>query len=391
MTKLPMTGAEAFSRPVDTTIERESPPEDNGGSKLKRHGIEFDRINRVAPGESLRADAGTLNLLQPGVHKLREHKRLIDNNRVGIVGEAGARETTIRGPADRWLVPFVVRSDDGFLLEDINFDQRKDTTSAVAVKMFVGDRLEVHDIRFRGQVPNENTSPENAEGYLMAPHVTDPDGTGNLVGIDSRARGIVGDYPVGNGHGYIGPGHRGTMWIRENYIEGSAMHSWYASRSNGTVHVRGGTFKNNVNTQLRLSRDSTVKGAKILIDAPQSRFLDPDGRKQNVRGIRWERAKWNGSSGGLIENCRLICRSGVLGQGLIAVDGSAGELIIRGCELHNTTDGYRNIVAEEIGDNYRDTEPPGDEWVRVEGCSLSGGGGQPLVTDRRGSVDVSVD
>ena len=373
-------------------VKRDSskPPRSTAPSPdLTRYGITFDRINRVAPDEDIDGQEGTLNLLEPGVHELHEHKRLIGNDRVGIVGEAGARETTIRGPVDKWFVPFVARSDDGFLLEDVTFDQRQDNTSGVAIKMFVGDGLEVHDIRFRGRVPNERTSPEAAEGYLMTPHITNPDGMGNLVGIDSRARGIIGDYPVGNGHGYIGPAHRGTMWIRDNHIEGSAMHSYYASRSRGTVHVRGGTFKNNVNTQLRLSRDSTVKGASIVIDAPQSRFRAPNNEPQNVRGIRWERAKWGGSSGGLIENCEFVCTSEVHGQGLVAVDGSAGELTIRGCEFHNTTDDYRNIAVEAVGKNPRGIEPPGKDWVHVENCTLSGGGGRPLVTDQRGSVEVS--
>jgi len=254
----------------------------------------------------------------------------------------------------------------------------------------VGDGLRVHDLRVRGTVTDEAhcATPGRLGGSTIALAITDPDGGGVYADCDYRVHAPVEDYPVGTVAHYVGPSHRGTLHIEQSTTIGSAMHSWYASRSNGEVHVRGGLYKNNSNTNMRLSRDSTIKNATVVIDAPPSTFIAPNGEAQNVRGIRWERAKWNGSSGGVIEDCRLVCRSPVDGQGLVAVDGSAGELTIRGVEFFNTTDSYHNIAVEEVGSNPRNVKPPGGEWVSVENCSLSGGGGRPLVADQRGSVDV---
>jgi hypothetical protein len=361
------------------------------GSALVRHGIRFDRLNRVAPGEAIQDSEGTLNLLQPGTHVLHEYKRVVDSSRIGVVGAGDPAEVVLKPPVDVWTYPWVLRSDRDVLLANLTLQQRDDRRSGIGLKAMVGDGLQVHDLRVRGTMTDENhcATPGRLDESAIALGITDPDGNGIYSDCDYRVYSPIEDYPTGTVAHYAGPSHRGTLYVERPTVIGSGMHSFYASRSNGKVHVRGGLLKNNNNTQMRLSRDSTIKNATIIIDAPPSKFIEPNGDEQNVRGIRWERAKWNGSSGGLIEGCRLVCRSPVHGQGLIAVDGSCGELTIRGCEVVNTTPGYRNIYVEEVGDNPRNIGPPGGEWVRVEGCSLSGGGGRPLVTDRRGSVDVS--
>ena len=362
---------------------------DTSTSDPTLHGIRFDRVNRVAPGEGIQDGEGTLNLLQPGTHVLHEFKRVVGSGRVGILGAGDSGDVVLKPAVDTWTYPWVFRGDRDVLFANITLHQRDDRRSGIGFKAVVGDNLQVHDIRVRGTMTDEAhcATPGRLDNAAIALALTDPDGSGVYADCDYRVYAPVEDYPTGTVAHYVGPSHRGALHIERPTVIGSAMHSFYASRSNGEVHVRGGLLKNNSNTNLRLSRDSTVKGARIVIDAPPSTFTAPNGEAQNVRGIRWERAKWNGSSGGLIEDCRLVCRSPVHGQGLVAVDGSCGELTIRDCEFANTTDDYRNIVVEEVGSNPRGIGPPGDEWVRVEGCSLSGGGGQPLVTDERGAVD----
>ena len=380
-------------------------PEDDSGSlagdssssgegtdaPLRRHGIEFDRTNEVTPGETIEDREGTLNLLQPGTHVLHEHKRVVGSGRVGIVGAGDPGDVVLKPAVDTWTYPWVFRGDRDVLIGNFTLNQRDDRRSGIGLKAMVGDGLRVHDLRVRGTMTDEAhcATPGRLNNAAIALGVTDPDGSGVYADCDYRVHAPVEDYPTGTVAHYAGPSHRGTLRVERATVVGSAMHSWYASRSNGEVHVRGGLFKNNSNTNLRLSRDSTIKNATIVIDAPPSKFVAPNGEAQNVRGIRWERAKWNGSSGGVIEDCRLVCRSPVHGQGLVAVDGSCGELTIRDCEFVNTTEDYRNIVVEEVGSNPRDIEPPEEDWVRVKGCSLSGGGGRPLVTDQRGSADVS--
>ena len=379
-------------------------PEDDSGSPagdsssgegtdapLHRHGIEFDRTNEVTPGETIEDREGTLNVLQQGTHVLHQHKVVIGSDRVGIVGAGDPGDVVLKPPVDTWTYPWILRADRDALLANLTLHQRDDRRSGIGLKAMVGDNLQIHDIRVRGTMTDEAhcDTPDRLGNAAIALAVTDPDGTGVYADIDYRVDAPVEDYPTGTVAHYIGPSHQGTLDVVRPTVIGSAMHSFYASRSNGVINVHGGLLKNNSNTNMRLSRDSTIRDATIVVDAPPSRFVAPNGDPQSVRGIRWERAKWNGSSGGLIENCRLVCRSPVMGQGLVAVDGSAGGLTIRGCEFHNTTETYRNIVVEEIGDNPRNMGPPGPEWVRVENCTLSGGGSQPLVTDQRGSVEVS--
>jgi len=377
-------------RPKQDTSSETPTPAGKGPPDLTRYGIEFDRTNRVAPGEDLNDQAGTLNVLGPGRHMFREDKRLLPNNGVGIVGAGGPGDVVIETPVDEWTTPLVARCDRDFLLANVTVDQRNDRRTGSALKFLVGDNLQLHDIRFVGEQTDEEWCPQETGNSHFAPHVTDPDGTGDMSGFDWRAHGVVKDYPTGLVPSYIGPSHSGALTIAEPHVEYSAMHSFYASRSNGEVHVRGGLFRNNNNTMLRLSQDSTVKGARFVLDAPPSRFEAPSNREpQSTELLLWERAKWNGSSGGLVEDCEFVVTSEVSSQGTIVVDGSCGEFTARNCRIHNTTQSCRNIVAEERGSNVRGITPPAENWVRVENCTLSGDGRHRLVTDRRGSVDVS--
>jgi hypothetical protein len=389
MQKLPTTGRGLFGHPLQShEKEAKKPPSNSGGggSGLTRYNIEFDRTNEVEPGDPIQDEEGTLNLLQEGTHVLGGHKRVINSNRVGVVGDG---KVVLKPPEGKWVCPWVFRSSQDVLIANLTLHQRDDRKSGIGFKALVGDGLEAHHIRTRGTMTDEEHcgNPGQLDGSTISFAITNPNGSGVYANCDYRAYGPVEDYPTGISPHYVGPSHSGVLWVNEPTVVDSAMHTFYASRSSGEIHVRGGLLKNNSNTNMRLSRNSTIKGTTIVIDAPQEEFVASNGDPQNVRGIRWERAKWNGSSGGLIENCRLVCRSDVLGQGLIAVDGSAGELTIRNCEFVNTTRTYRNIIVEKVGDNRRNVGPPRGNWVLVENCSLTGGG-QPLVTDKRGSTRI---
>ncbi|WP_435075981.1 hypothetical protein [Halococcus sp. AFM35] len=382
---------------ADATARSKPPkPAPSDGDDMTRHGVAFDEKHSVEEQSDIKERTGVLNIIESDSLFLGGRTHVEGTNRWGLVGSG---DTTIRTPKRGFAMPLTLRISHGLVLDDLTFDLRDDRETGMGVNAAAGDALELHNLRFVGKQTDEERAPGFEGGTGMEnllPHVTSDDGTGHVSNLEITAHGEVRDYPTGCIPVYMGPSHRGTLHVDDPHIETSAMHTFYASRTRGEVHVDGGLLKNNSNTNMRLSGRSTVKNAKVVLDAPRDRFVVPgehtrsgEDEGQSTEGIWWERMKWNGSSGGLIENVDLEVTSEVPGQGLIQIDGSCGEVTIRDCDLYNTTDDYHNIMVDEVGSNVRDIEPPGADWVRVEGCSLSGSGRRPLVKDHRGTVEVS--
>lgn len=347
-----------------------------------RHGIEFGEIVQVQPGEDIPVRDGLLCEFPADRYPIGG-ATIIEG--VSRYGWRGIGSTELVAPKGQFQKAFVARHGcRNILVEGVTFQQRGDKQTGISVRAEADDGLELHDIEFAGYTPS---AADNAAAgtYTFGPAVTASGGEGNLTGLRMLTGSDVVDYPQGTIAAFVGTNSTGTLHVSDAHIENSGSHAFYASKA-ASVHITDSVFKNNVNTNCRLSGDSSLTDSTIVVDAPVSRFTERDtGDTQRVRGVWWENQK-HGASGGLIENVAIEFTSAIRSTGVIQVNGSVGGLTIRDTDIHNSTDAP-NIVVEAIGSGARG-KTPRTKWVRVENCSLSGGGRHPLVDDQRGNVEV---
>lgn len=350
----------------------------------QRHGITFDRTldavadlgmddsgDRAIDGElSSAAGDGTLVLFPPGTYRVNEQLTLKDVSNFGIVGSSGTRSdvefVTNSGNALQWLVAVGGRN---HLYENFVMQQTSDQETSFSNVFKLSTGLHVENVELAGFNPRDDiTDTKNA----MRPHITSRDGVGVIKDFVCTGGGVIDEYPNRRVPIWMGPAHRGELRLVNAHIEESGSHSIYASRTNGCIRVEGGLFKNNDNTNLRLSSGhpdklSWVKGAEVVIDTANAEHL-PDGEHyQNVRGIKVE-SGFQGWSGLLIEDCDLVMKSAPASQGLIKVEDNHGAVTVRNTRLHNAITGTPCINVEKP--NYSDVDSPYD--VTLENVSITG-------------------
>ncbi len=196
--------------------------------------------------------------------------------------------------------------------------------------------------------------------------------------LDEDSTGVVGDIVARDGapaHAgstgiWVGYGHAGDLYVMncklENFPDNGLYASapgWEGSRptGDGAVHVRGGVYKNNNISNVRLgSTASTAKNVRVVAaDVP------PYGDALNVRGIHLR-------TGGdhLIENCDIELQENAgAGFGGVVVHGNAGSVTVRDTRIQVDRD---DVPAINV---LRPTERlpgPTVENVTIEGSAAAG-------------------
>ncbi|WP_049901005.1 hypothetical protein [Halococcus agarilyticus] len=387
----------------DSSSSGSSTKQPSSGGSAKRHGIEFGRVVHAvddlemdpAANEPIddalpTGEGGVLVEFPPGEYLIECQQSVVDTDSWGLRGLGGdPRDVRFYTPKGDWTKAIAFNGGRGFLLENCSFAQRDDHETGTCVAAVCKDELEIRHVRHLGYTPNSIENPQAEEnGYCLAPSVTDPDGVGHVVDYVNVGESTVADYPQNTIPVFIGEPSRGTIHVKKCHIENKGSHTLYASKA-AAVKVEGGLFKNNSNTNMRLSgAGSSLRDATIVVDRDPEFFRESDtGEPQNVRGLWWENQK-NGASGGLVENTEFVYTSETRSEGVICVNGSAGGLTVRDCRIRNTTQGVPNVVVDPIGSGVRGNCPPGDEWVRLENVTFTGSGAHPPVEAKRPDVDM---
>ena len=144
---------------------------------------------------------------------------------------------------------------------------------------------------------------------------------------------------------WVGQSNRGTVQLVNPKLSGWS-NGMYSGRTKGTVEVRGGTFFNNFNAQVRIGGGSIVDGASMLLDDRKWSDKGPfkighqgvyAARVDAKHGIQTDPAKF--------VNVRVMAKSMREGAALFDWENESGPGIIRNCHITNHLD--RPVVLGE--------------------------------------------
>lgn len=306
----------------------------------ERHGIEFDRT--VDMGEAIdehgswsdaivaEAEDGTLLEFPPGEYDIDDHLFFGDDDdpilRFGLADSVGNPDVLgMRGTGERGDVRFVAPDNhrnvwfsifgaSEFLWENIDWEATGEN-QAGSLRFIPDDRLHVEDFELIGSTHAPDPLPEPDSGWsfteqavMMYAMVGDPDGNGvvkNVVAetgggisadIDKRESGeSVKGYARRGRRGafYLGANHEGTIKFIDCHIEEFGSHGIYGAAAPGPIHVEGGVWRNNDNSQIRISGpDTYIEDARIEIDVSQIDDDSPteleEGGYRDMKGAWWQ-------------------------------------------------------------------------------------------------------
>jgi hypothetical protein len=369
----------------DDAVGTRSPPaattrddaDDLLAAPTTRHGIEFDSVRNAVDdlgmdpeGEDPIDDAlasaigdGTLVVFPPGRYlATREHDYETPIQRFGLLGLGTSRRDVqfvfpkgnegAPDPADYIFLRIDHEDARDVLLENLTIQQTPDEVTGVGTKFVLADGLRLIDLEFGGFSPNTS---RHAPSYSVIAHITDRDGVGVIRRFVSVGGGVVDEYPnrktpIGAFHD-----HRGELRIEDAHVEESGSHSVYVSRTRGCVRVLGGLFRNNDNTNIRMSggghprKASWIKGARVEIDLQAAEQLREGERYQNPRGIRVEAGGEHdyGYHGLLIEDVDVVIESNLDAGGLplLQLEHTHGSTTVRNSRFASAVEAVTPIAA----------------------------------------------
>lgn len=323
--------------------------------------------------EALQAAAGDDTLLRfpPGTYLVTQMLVLSNVRNFGIVGTgASRRDVQFVHPkrfADRFLN---VRSGRDVLVRNFTVNQTADEVTNSGVVVLNDDGIIVEDFEVAGFTPSGDQGSVN-----LIVQVTSSSGAGTVRRFTSTGGGKVGVYPASYPGFFSGPQHAGTLRLIDFHLERCGSNGLYASRTEGTVEVMGGLFKNNDVAQVRLCGEgSFIRGARIVVDTDD--VEKARGTYEGVRGIWWESGQQE-KTGGYVENCDLVCRTANGRRALLQVDGTAGAMTVRDSRFRVDADNYFAIFTRPPGTSNMGGKPS-KPWgiavdnVRIRGSSAEG-------------------
>ena len=262
---------------------------DLGDAGADRNGEES-----IIPHLNEHAGDDTLLYLPEGRYLMDDWWEFSPFTKFGIYGDGA----TIAPPEGyRGELPLLILGNgesNGLYVEGLRFDFTERGVGPSAIYTFAKDNLLVRDIAVTGTT------------HINRFDVTSSDGTGVVEGFRLPDGGF-GKTPTGC---YVGQNHRGTLTMKDCYINGFWGTGIYASNTPGTVRVIGGEFINNGIANVRVGSDALVRNVTVRCDNP------PDGFR-NMRGI------WVLGPNATIENCQLEFGSVSGSDGAIVLGSSA--------------------------------------------------------------------
>ncbi|WP_396613378.1 twin-arginine translocation signal domain-containing protein (plasmid) [Haloferax sp. S1W] len=305
---------------------------------------------------------GTLIAFPPGDYLATdEHRYRTPTHRFGLIGLGESRRDVqfvfppgnegAPDPTNFRFLMFTAGRD--VVIENLTFQMTDDDVTGVETIFILDDGFWMVDVEFAGFMPRERYAPSNN----VIAHITDPDGVGVIRRFVSLGGGVVGTYPSRGTPIGVFWSHRGELRLEDAHIEESGSHSIYASRAQGCIRVEGGLFRNNDNTNLRISggghptKRSWIRGARVEIDVDRATKLPPGEHYESTRGI-WVEAGGSHNPGYgnlLIEDVDAVIYSNGSASNLplLLIDSSHGSVTVRNSRFRSFVEHVEPIDVRE--------------------------------------------
>lgn len=267
----------------------------------------------------------------------------------------------------------------GSLIQGFTFASTGTTTFGNRVATEGTVRLE--DLTYQGYMRSDQSNPNNVQSLLS------PVAESSSATIQVRNMTAVGGTPAGTHDDndkpesapenqiaspmgvWVGQQTQGTVQLVSCQLRGWS-NAIYGGRTTGRVEVAGGTYWNNLNSQLRLGGGSVVDGATLLLDDREwSMDQNPGpytlGGNQGVYAIRVDAKYGNTSDPIRFRNVEIQAKSMQQGAAVIEFESAAGPGIFENCRMMNSLD--RPVI--------RGLPPAGgvaQSNVMVENCLIGG-------------------
>ena len=292
---------------------------------------------------------GVLLKFPPGTYFVKDRIAADDVTNWGIRGlgdkPGDVRFVSTPGEGKRILS---MQGGNGVLIENLTFDYSQRKAGTLGLLLKVNDRLKVKDVHFEGF----NPTADGGAVINLSPQLIDPDGVGVVSGVVRKGPTNIQPHrhltnnPNIPGIVWLGPKHRGRLYIRDSHFENAGENGIYASVSPGDVRVENCRFVNNNQASVRLGgAGSYIRDSDFIVDADEARQTNPNPLV-NPNGILWETDS-RGEAGGEITGCSFEYRSIPDTVTALWVDGSAGAISIRDCKFRLKTDNVRPICVDD--------------------------------------------
>lgn len=370
---------------------------------IQRRKIQFDHV--VNAVEDLRMDPtgddpiddvldqtlGGENILvefPPGEYFVKDAVTSTGISTWGMMG-TGEKPEDVRFTTDEREDTRIVNISEGtnILVENFALDSGSNYYGGLGLRLMAHDTLRIQDIHILGA----NAANQQGGTLNLSPQILDSDGVGVIDGLerrgptDIRPHRQLTDNPNPPGIMWMGPLHKGTLYIRNSYFAHAGENGIYASACPGDVRIENCSFINNNQAAVRIGGEgSYIRDSRFFVDAEEAAKIN---RRPliNPNMVVWETNN-RGEVGGAIEQTTFIYKSVPEVVTGVWVDGSAGGMTIRDCHFQVDCDNVRPIRFDDPIDNARLGGTANRPWgCEVDTVTVTGKstGTAPLVHFRR--------
>ncbi len=357
---------------------------ERASAATERHGIRFletvdmvrdagcDPTGNEPCDAKIREAAADYTLLKfpAGTYKITEKNVIFDKTNLGFLGEGN-----VQFKVPEWFNEkmFVVERGTGLLFENIDIDLTA-YGATPGLHLAADDDLQIHDVEFIGQGVNPNNEPQECGNEQIAgcatnepvmdalyPIVRSPDGMGVVKNVIARNAGFMGAYTrIGV---WIGASTEGTIQLENCRFEEFSGNGLYGSRTYGVVQVKGGLYKNNDVSQVRIGNDgSYIENAVVDVDANDTRSPNP-WDALNQRGV-WFESRKIGGNGPEVRDCEIAIAATPNSSGGVVTASTVDDFSVLDTRIGIGVDGVRGI--------YGYSSPEDDHRAVLDSVSITG-------------------
>lgn len=351
------------------------------------YSVEFDRAIDVV--ENLDADptgtepidpiieefyeSGTVLEFPPGSYLVeRSHHFNNDENveRWGMVGTGDSRSDvefvfpegneTAQNSGNHYVLNIQTGRD--HVIADMTMQQTRDRTTGVGMILVLSDGLHIENLEFAGFNPLAEHSP----GSCILTAITGLRGVGTIRNFVCTGGGVQGTYPHRKVGLLCGSFHVGELRLTGHNIQNMGSNAHYASNHRGCVRIEDCLYRNNDNSNIRVSggqagghptKDSWAKNCTVVVDIDNADHLPEGESYEFIRGV-----KCDFGEDVLVEDTDVIYKSAPAAPYCVGVQHNHGKATFRNLRVRSDVDGIGPLFEGQ----------PGDDPVVLENASFTG-------------------
>ena len=283
-----------------------------------------------------------------GTFALSGHITAIPEGPIELIGNG----SSFVMPAGEEMKSLTLVLESGSLIHGIVIDQRAQGALQELSIQAGNGVVRAEDITIKGYAPAKRSSSDGGGVDSMFSPIARSSGSAvqvrgfQAVGGTAAGTHNESDLPPDsyeNTYGspmgiWVGQANQGTVQFVNPKLRGWS-NGIYGGRTTGSVEIRGGTFVNNFNGNVRLGGGSVVDGASILLDDRQ--WSDKGPFKighQGVYAARVDAKHGNQTDPIRFLNLKVVAKSMREGASLFEWESASGPGIIRNCHITNHLD-----------------------------------------------------